>query len=108
MHIRALGGGAVLDVRSKVAYCAQTPWIRHATLEDNIRFGAPRDDERYRLCLKACCLEADLAALVSGDQTEIGEKGINLSGGQKARVRTSRFRCGSPSTLRSHAKINRT
>ena len=99
MHIRALGGGALLDVRSKVAYCAQTPWIRHATLEDNIRFGAPRDDERYRLCLKACCLEADLAALVSGDQTEIGEKGINLSGGQKARVALARAVYMNPDVL---------
>ena len=76
--------------RGSVAYCAQEPWIQNATLKDNILFGAPYDEVRYNEVLKACALEADIKALPGGDQTEIGERGINLSGGQKCRVSLGR------------------
>lgn len=73
-----------------VAYTSQMPWIINATLRENILFGKPMDDERYATVIKKCCLEADLEVLQAGDATEIGEKGINLSGGQKARVALAR------------------
>merc|ERR1711871_636191 len=76
--------------RGSVAYCSQEPWIQNATLKDNILFGAPYDAKRYKKVLKACALEADIRALPGGDQTEIGERGINLSGGQKCRVSLGR------------------
>ena len=76
--------------RGTVAYCAQEPWIQNATLRDNIIFGSPFDEERYEQVLNACALKADIDALPGGDQTEIGERGINLSGGQKARVSLGR------------------
>ncbi|KIY65429.1 multidrug resistance-associated ABC transporter [Cylindrobasidium torrendii FP15055 ss-10] len=73
-----------------VAYVAQTPWIRNATLRDNVLFGRADDEERFRRVVRACALEHDLEMLPNGEKTEIGEKGINLSGGQKARVALAR------------------
>lgn len=77
-------------VSGSVAYVPQTPWIQNATLRDNILFGQPLDEARLREVVSACSLEHDISALPYGDQTEIGEKGINLSGGQKARVSLAR------------------
>ena len=74
-----------VTVRGTVAYCAQEPWIQNATLRENILFGAVFDQPKYDAVLAACALAADIAALPGGDHTEIGERGINLSGGQKAR-----------------------
>ncbi|TFK50066.1 multidrug resistance-associated ABC transporter [Heliocybe sulcata] len=73
-----------------VAYVPQTPWIMNATLKENILFGQEEDEERFREVIKACCLEHDLGLLPHRENTEIGEKGINLSGGQKARVSLAR------------------
>lgn len=67
-------------LRGSVAYTAQDPWIQNATVEANILMGTLMDVERYAAVLHACALQADLASLPAGDQTEIGEKGVNLSG----------------------------
>lgn len=77
-------------VRGSIAYCEQAAWIQNMTLRDNILFGRPYDVQRYQSVLSACALEADLAALPGGDQTEIGSNGINLSGGQRQRVSLAR------------------
>ncbi|CAO3565923.1 unnamed protein product [Mortierella alpina] len=79
-----------IRVRGEVAYVPQQAWILNATLRDNILFGKSFDQERYRHVLDVCGLEPDLAMLPAGDQTEIGERGINLSGGQKQRVSLAR------------------
>ncbi|KAG6877944.1 hypothetical protein C0993_001802 [Termitomyces sp. T159_Od127] len=73
-----------------VAYVPQTAWIRNATLRENVLFGHEDDETRFREVIKACHLEHDLEMLPHGERTEIGEKGINLSGGQKARVSLAR------------------
>ncbi|KAF8880183.1 multidrug resistance-associated ABC transporter [Infundibulicybe gibba] len=73
-----------------VAYVPQTPWIRNATVRENILFGQADDEEKFRKVIQACSLEHDLGLLPHGENTEIGEKGINLSGGQKARVSMGR------------------
>ncbi|GBB94362.1 hypothetical protein RclHR1_02340019 [Rhizophagus clarus] len=79
-----------IEFGGSVGYCPQSAWIQNATLRDNITFGMPFDEEKYRQVIKDCCLEPDLAVLPDGDMTEIGEKGINLSGGQKQRVSVAR------------------
>ncbi|VDN33674.1 unnamed protein product [Gongylonema pulchrum] len=79
-----------MHIGGSVAYVPQQPWIQNLSLMDNILFGAPLDSERYAAVLEACALVPDLATLPAGDQTEIGEKGINLSGGQKHRVSLAR------------------
>ncbi|KAG0379808.1 hypothetical protein BGX24_011581 [Mortierella sp. AD032] len=73
-----------------ISYASQTPWIQNATIMDNILFDTPMEEERYWRVIKACSLEQDLTQLTSGDQTEIGERGVNLSGGQKARLSLAR------------------
>jgi ATP-binding cassette, subfamily C (CFTR/MRP), member 1 len=82
-----------------VSYTAQTPWIVNDTLQGNILFGRPYDEERYHLVTEAAALMDDLAVLPAGDLTEIGENGINLSGGQKARVSLARALYGSSTQL---------
>ncbi|KAJ1897428.1 hypothetical protein LPJ66_003379 [Kickxella alabastrina] len=73
-----------------VAYVPQQPWIMNATLRDNILFGHRFEQGFYDKVIDACALGPDLEMLPGGDTTEIGEKGINLSGGQKARVSLAR------------------
>ncbi|TMW67828.1 hypothetical protein Poli38472_007500 [Pythium oligandrum] len=77
-------------VGGNVAYCSQQPWIQHMTVRDNILFGRPYDRKKYEKVLEACALTKDLQSLPAGDRTEIGERGVNLSGGQKARVALAR------------------
>ncbi|XP_039513342.1 multidrug resistance-associated protein 9 isoform X1 [Pimephales promelas] len=72
------------------AYVSQQAWIFHGTVRDNILMGEQFDQTRYDCVIHACCLKPDLAILPYGDQTEIGERGINLSGGQKQRVSLAR------------------
>ncbi|KAI0795014.1 multidrug resistance-associated ABC transporter [Abortiporus biennis] len=87
-EMRRTRGNATFS--SSVAYVPQTAWIMNATLRENIIFGRDVDEERLREIIHACCLEHDLEMLPQGEDTEIGEKGINLSGGQKARVSLAR------------------
>jgi ATP-binding cassette subfamily C (CFTR/MRP) protein 1 len=73
-----------------VSFCSQSPWIVNDTLRGNILFGRAYDESRYEQVVRACALVDDLASMPAGDMTEIGERGINLSGGQKARVALAR------------------
>ncbi|KAH9919495.1 multidrug resistance-associated ABC transporter [Epithele typhae] len=75
---------------STAAYVPQTAWIMNATLRQNVTFGEEDDETKFREIIRASCLEPDLGMLPNGEETEIGEKGINLSGGQKARVSLAR------------------
>lgn len=86
-EITPTGGPNTLPlVRGSMAYCAQQPWIIAGTLRDNILFGLAYDPVRYHKTLEGCALVDDIGALPAGDLTELGERGINLSGGQKVRV----------------------
>ena len=76
--------------KGKIAYIPQQAWLRNTTLKDNILFGEPLDEQRYQRILKNCELSDDIAMLPGGDQTEVGERGINLSGGQKQRISIAR------------------
>lgn len=72
------------------AYVSQQAWIVNATFKENILFGKEFDGKRYYEALTVCSLKEDLNMLPGGDETEIGERGINLSGGQKQRVALAR------------------
>jgi len=103
-------------VQGSVAYVSQQPWMQNQTVRNNVIFGRKFNNEQYQQVLDACCLYPDLQMLAAGDMTEIGEKvsgfcgyavhsfypfrpyhssrlspqGINLSGGQKARIGLAR------------------
>ena len=77
-------------VRGRVAYVAQSPWIMNASVKENIVFGHRWDPHFYNQTVNACALADDFRQLPDGDQTEVGERGISLSGGQKARVALAR------------------
>ena len=77
-------------INGSIAYVCQTPFIQNNTLKNNILFFHEYDQERYNKILKISELLPDLEILKGGDMTEIGERGINLSGGQKARVSIAR------------------
>ena len=77
-------------VNGSIAYVCQTAFIQNNTLRNNVLFFHPFDQEKYTEVLKRSELLPDLEILKGGDMTEIGEKGINLSGGQKARVSIAR------------------
>ncbi|KAJ7824278.1 multidrug resistance-associated ABC transporter [Mycena leptocephala] len=72
------------------AYVPQAAWLQNASIKDNILFNLPYYEERYKLTLEVCALVSDLDILEDGDESEIGERGVNLSGGQKARVSLAR------------------
>ncbi|KAK0555771.1 hypothetical protein OC845_000028 [Tilletia horrida] len=80
----------VNGLSGRVAYCSQTPWLRSQSIKDNILFGSAFQKERYEEVIESCALKPDLKILIDGDETEIGEKGTTLSGGQKARVALAR------------------
>ncbi|XP_060667308.1 ABC transporter C family member 13 isoform X2 [Ziziphus jujuba] len=73
-----------------IAYVPQVPWILSGTIRDNILFGKNYDLERYSDTVKACALDVDISSMVGGDMAYIGEKGLNLSGGQRARLALAR------------------
>ncbi len=77
-------------LRGRTAYVAQSSWVMNASVRDNIVFGHRWDPQFYDRTVKACALSDDFSSLPDGDQTEVGEKGISLSGGQKARLTLAR------------------
>lgn len=79
-----------VEVMGPIAYCAQIPWILHGTVKDNILFGSPYEPTRFAEVITKCALEADMEELRDGPETVIGERGVNLSGGQKARLGLAR------------------
>eukprot|EP00798_Chlamydomonas_sp_ICE-L_P022325 gene22325-29401_t len=111
VYMNELGGtsansGAVMC--GSISYCSQIPWIVAGTVKDNILFGKSFEEEFYNkgefynkvgsqitwvmavTVLVACALVTDIESLANGDETELGERGINLSGGQKARIALAR------------------
>ncbi|KAH9715832.1 multidrug resistance-associated protein 11 [Citrus sinensis] len=79
-----------IHASGSIAYVPQVPWILSGTIRDNILFGKNYDPQRYSETLKACTLDVDISLMVGGDMAYIGEKGVNLSGGQRARLALAR------------------
>ncbi|KAE9974569.1 hypothetical protein BLS_003081 [Venturia inaequalis] len=82
--------GEIKIPEEMIGYCAQSPWLQSMSIRDNILFSSPFDEDRYSQVLECCELLPDLAEFKHGDLSFIGENGIGLSGGQKARVALAR------------------
>ena len=74
----------------KMAFVSQTPWVYSGTVRDNIVFGKEFHEQKYRKVIKVCDLEKDIESFTKRDLTEIGQRGVILSGGQRARVSLAR------------------
>ncbi|NXJ48792.1 MRP7 protein, partial [Spizaetus tyrannus] len=80
----------VCDLEQGFGLATQEPWIQFTTVRENILFGRAYDARLYEEVVEACALSEDLNILPAGDQTEVGENGVTLSGGQKARIALAR------------------
>ncbi|GFP85392.1 ABC transporter c family member 5 [Phtheirospermum japonicum] len=87
MHVAVCG---VVKICGSAAYVSQSAWIQSGNIEENILFGSPMNKAKYKSVIHACSLKKDLELFSHGDQTIIGDRGINLSGGQKQRVQLAR------------------
>uniref|UniRef100_A0A146LYI9 Cystic fibrosis transmembrane conductance regulator n=6 Tax=Lygus hesperus TaxID=30085 RepID=A0A146LYI9_LYGHE len=79
-----------LEVKGTISYASQEPWLFQGNVRQNILFGLPYDKERYRRVIKVCSLKTDLEMFPYGDKTIVGERGVSLSGGQRARINLAR------------------
>ncbi|XP_015184428.1 PREDICTED: probable multidrug resistance-associated protein lethal(2)03659 isoform X2 [Polistes dominula] len=79
-----------LKVNGNTAYSSQEPWLFAGSVRQNILFGRPMDQVRYNNVVKVCQLKRDFSLLPYGDKTIVGERGISLSGGQRARINLAR------------------
>ncbi|XP_074657445.1 ATP-binding cassette subfamily C member 4-like [Tubulanus polymorphus] len=79
-----------VNVQGKVGYASQQPWVFTGTLKQNVLFGQQEDDDRFKRVVKATALDKDIEVLPDGENTLVGEKGVSLSGGQRARVSLAR------------------
>ncbi|KAK9676888.1 hypothetical protein RND81_11G107900 [Saponaria officinalis] len=87
-EIPKISGNVIVD--GSIAYVSQTAWIQSGTVRENILYGKPMDEERYKTAIKSTALDKDIASFSHGDLTEIGQRGINMSGGQKQRIQLAR------------------
>ncbi|GLV41553.1 uncharacterized protein CBL_06782 [Carabus blaptoides fortunei] len=79
-----------VNVNGAVSYASQEPWLFVSSVRNNILFGQPYDRDRYKRVVHVCALERDLEQLPYGDKTLVGERGVSLSGGQRARINLAR------------------
>ena len=79
-----------MSVRGKIAYAPQEAWVFSGTVRQNILCGKDYDLKRYKQVVKACALEKDFKLLPDRDRTAVGDRGVSLSGGQKARLNLAR------------------
>ncbi|XP_013781403.1 multidrug resistance-associated protein 1-like [Limulus polyphemus] len=79
-----------VNIKGSIAYVPQQAWIQNETIRNNVLFGKKYTESKYNRILEATALKPDLEVLPGGDQTEVGEKGINVSGGQKQRISLAR------------------
>ena len=90
-EMKCLSGGSTLKTHFKeIAFVPQQVWLMNATIRENILFGQDLHENKYKKVLHCCSLVQDLDTLPAKDLTEVGEGGINLSGGQKARIALAR------------------
>ncbi|XP_054272885.1 probable multidrug resistance-associated protein lethal(2)03659 [Macrosteles quadrilineatus] len=79
-----------VSIPENVSYASQESWLFAGSVRQNILFGSPYDRERYRQVVRVCALKADFEQFPYGDKTIVGERGVSLSGGQRARINLAR------------------
>ncbi|GKC09880.1 putative ABC-type xenobiotic transporter, partial [Tanacetum coccineum] len=79
-----------VDISGSIAYVSQTSWIQSGMIQDNILYGKPMNKTMYEKAIKACALDKDIEEFKHGDLTEIGQRGLNMSEGQKQRIQLAR------------------
>ena len=79
-----------IEMKGKLSFVSQDAWSFNDSVRNNILFGLQYDDVRYRKVVEVCALERDFLLMPFGDRTLVGEKGVSLSGGQKARINLAR------------------
>jgi ATP-binding cassette, subfamily C (CFTR/MRP), member 4 len=85
-----LSSGSI-DADGRVAFASQEPWSFNDSVRNNILFGSEFDETRFKEIVHVCALEKDFELFPYGDKTLVGERGVSLSGGQKARITLARF-----------------
>ncbi|XP_011871334.1 PREDICTED: probable multidrug resistance-associated protein lethal(2)03659 [Vollenhovia emeryi] len=79
-----------IESRGRINYVSQQPWIFASSVRQNVLFGQAMDKKRYDEVIRVCQMESDIDSFPHGDRTIVGERGINLSGGQRARINLAR------------------
>ncbi|XP_025405411.1 probable multidrug resistance-associated protein lethal(2)03659 isoform X2 [Sipha flava] len=79
-----------ISVSGVISYASQEPWLFTGSIQQNIIFNSPMDKDRYKQVVNVCALQSDFEQFPYSDKTIVGERGINLSGGQKARINLAR------------------
>ena len=77
-------------INGSMSYAAQDPWLIPDTVKNNIIIGKEFNENRYKLVLELCDMFRDITILPNGDESIVGDRGITLSGGQKARIGLAR------------------
>lgn len=80
-----------IDVNGRIAYASQEPWSFNGSVLKNIMFGKPYSEKRFREVINVCAMKKDLKQFDHGEKTLVGERGVSLSGGQKARITLARY-----------------
>lgn len=79
-----------ISINGRIAYASQEPWSYNDSVRNNITFGLPYESKKYNKVINVCAMKTDLQLMPYGDRTLVGERGVSLSGGQKARITLSR------------------
>ena len=80
-----------VKVNGSIAYASQEPWSFNSSIRQNILFGKTYDEKRFNEVISVCAMERDLKLFPFADKTLVGERGVSLSGGQKARITLARY-----------------